>query len=281
MSKGAPSRILVNGVQVQAHLPLLDRGLHYGDGLFETVRLHQGRLCQWQRHLDRLLLGAERLGIPVPDAGVLRAEAAHASEGLSEGVLKLILSRGAGGRGYRPPASPEPVRICLSYPLPAADPGDWRRGVSVRYCHTPASLNPILAGIKHLNRLDSVLARLEWDDDAVAEGLMLDPFGNIVGGTMTNLFVWDGARLISPSLDRCGIAGTVRGLTLGLAATMGIECLVMRVEPLDLSTAAGLFLTNSVIGVWPVRELDGRPFDLEQLPWDLIESVYDAAYDSG
>nr|WP_245232257.1 aminodeoxychorismate lyase [Thiorhodococcus minor] len=272
---------MVNGEQVAEHLPLLDRGLHYGDGLFETVRLHQGRLCQWQRHLDRLLLGAERLGIPAPDSGVLRAEGLRAADGLSEGVLKLILSRGAGGRGYRPPASPDPVRICLSYPAPAAASEDWRRGVAVRYCRAPASINPILAGIKHLNRLDSVLARLEWDDAAVAEGLMLDPFGSIVGGTMTNLFVWDGARLISPLLDRCGIAGTVRGLTLGLAATMGIECLVMRIEPADLRVAAGLFLTNAIIGVWPVRELDGRPFDLAELPWDLIESVYDAARDSG
>ncbi|NEX21130.1 aminodeoxychorismate lyase [Thiorhodococcus mannitoliphagus] len=271
-----PLRTLIDGEEAD-HLSVLDRGLHYGDGLFETILLRDGRPCQWQRHLERLLLGAERLAIPTPDVRLLREEAWRAAHALSSGVLKLILSRGAGGRGYRPPRAPNPIRIFLAYPLPAAGAQDWRQGIAVRYCQTPASINPALAGIKHLNRLDSVLARLEWGDAAVAEGLMLDPLGSIVGGTMSNLFLWDGARLLSPLLDRCGIAGTVRGLVLHLAATMGIESLLTRLEPDDLSAASGLFLTNSILGVRPVQTLGGARFDLERLPWRLMEAVHEAA----
>lgn len=273
-------RVLVDGEAVD-RLSVLDRAFHYGDGLFETIRLSGGRPCQWQRHLDRLNLGAERLGIPIPSARRLGDEAIEAARGLDRGILKLVLSRGSGGRGYRPPADPDPIRVFLTYPLAVSDPESFTQGVVVRYCQTPASINPTLAGVKHLNRLDSVLARREWEDAGVAEGLMMDPLGSLVGGTMSNLFLWDGGRLLTPSLDRSGIAGTVRGLTLELAARMGIECLVMRLEPTDVKRGLGLFLTNAIIGVWPVREIEGRYFDLGRLPWDLLEAVRQAAHTPG
>nr|WP_242482274.1 aminodeoxychorismate lyase [Thiocystis violacea] len=268
--------------QSEDSVSVLDRGFHYGDGLFETLRLSDGRPCQWQRHLDRLALGTERLGIPMPSARVLADEARSAAQGLDAGILKLILSRGPGGRGYRPPDAPAPTRLLLTYALAEGveDPLHGP-GVVVRYCHTPVSVNPVLAGIKHLNRLDSVLARQEWADDGIAEGLMQDPSGAVIGGTMTNLFLWDGMRLLTPSLDRSGIAGTIRGLTLELAARMGMNCLVTRLEPVDLDHAAGLFLTNAVIGVWPVRTLAGRDFHRGDLPWNLLRAVHQAARTPG
>ncbi|QGU33105.1 aminodeoxychorismate lyase [Thermochromatium tepidum] len=276
----APSRILIDG-RPGDRLSVLDRALHYGDGLFETIRLAAGAPCQWQRHMDRLILGAERLGIESPETALLAAEAAELIDGQGEGVLKLILSRGDGGRGYAPPPSAPPRRLLLIYPLPPAQGPDWRRGVVVRHCQTPVSINPLLAGIKHLNRLDSVLARAEWKDPAIAEGLMFDANGDLVGGTMTNVFLWDGRCLMTPPVDRSGIAGTVRGLTLELAAHLGIECLVMRLDRAALDQACGLFLTNSIIGVWPVRALEGRRFDLALLPWDLLDRLYQAACTPG
>ena len=273
---GAPSRILIDG-RPGDRFSILDRALHYGDGLFETIRLAAGYPCQWQRHMDRLILGAERLGIDMPDTALLAAEAADVTWGQREGILKLILSRGEGGRGYAPPIPAMPRRLFLAYPLPSAPGRDWRQGVAVRYCQTPVSINPVLAGIKHLNRLDSVLARAEWNDPAIAEGLMFESTGVLVSGTMTNVFLWDGRCLMTPPVDRGGIAGTVRGLTLELAARLGIDCLVTRLDRAALDQARGLFLTNSIIGVWPVRELGGRRFDVSQLPWNLLDRLYRAA----
>ncbi|QIK38070.1 aminodeoxychorismate lyase [Caldichromatium japonicum] len=271
--------ILIDG-QEQDQVPALDRAIQYGDGLFETIRIVEGRPCQWQRHLDRLSIGAERLGIPLPDVALWVAEAAELIQGQSDGVLKLILTRGEGGRGYRPPDHPKIRRLVLVYPPPNT-PDPWQQGVGVRYCQTPAAINPALAGIKHLNRLDSVLARAEWDEPGIAEGLMFDATGVLVGGTMTNVFLWDGARLLTPPVDRAGIAGTVRGLTLELAARMGVECLVTRLDLEALDQVQGLFLTNSLIGVWPVRELAGRRFDLTRLPWALINRIHQTAFTPG
>ncbi|WP_236786154.1 aminodeoxychorismate lyase [Allochromatium tepidum] len=277
---GAPSRILIDG-RPGDRIPVLDRALHYGDGLFETIRLAAGYPCQWQRHMDRLILGAERLGIDMPDTTLLAAEAAEVTWGQREGILKLILSRGEGGRGYAPPVPASPRRLFLTYPLPSAQGRDRRQGVVVRYCQTPVSINPVLAGIKHLNRLDAVLARAEWNDPAIAEGLMFESTGELVSGTMTNVFLWDGRCLMTPPVDRGGIAGTVRGLTLELAARLGIDCLVTRLDRAALDQARGLFLTNSIIGVWPVRELGRRRFDSAQLPWDLLDRLYRAACTPG
>nr|WP_207280934.1 aminodeoxychorismate lyase [Thiocystis violacea] len=267
--------------QAGDRISVLDRGLHYGDGLFETVRVSYGRPCQWSRHLNRLSLGAERLGIPMPDTAVLSAEAAEVSRGRGDGILKIILSRGGGGRGYRPPEPALSTRLLMAYSLVSDQEHLWREGVIARYCQTPASINPALAGIKHLNRLDSVLARAEWCDPAIAEGLMFDASGSLVGGTMTNVFSWDGSRLLTPPVDQGGIAGTIRGLTLELAARASVDCLVTRLDRGALDQSQGLFLTNAVIGVWPVRELQGRRFDLGSLPWGLLTTLYQAARTPG
>ncbi len=272
----APLRVLIDGVQT-GMVPVWDRGLGYGDGLFETVLISRGAPCQWSRHLARLALGCGRLGIQTPSARCLEDEVRPLIEGLDAGVLKILVTRGAGGRGYRPPADQIPRRALLVYPLPVW-PLDWyKRGLSVRYCLTRASENRSLAAIKHLNRLDNVLARAEWDDPQIAEGLMLRDDGQVVGGTMSNLFLWTGTTLVTPLLDRAGIAGTVRALTLELAAGLGIECRERDLGPMDLHAARGLFLTNALIGVWPVGRLDGRDYDQGRLPWGLLKAVAQAA----
>jgi len=274
--EAAPLRVLIDGVQTGL-VPVWDRGIGYGDGLFETVLISRGRPCQWSRHLARLALGCGRLGIPVPSARCLEGEARPLIEGLDAGVLKVLITRGTGGRGYRPPAQPQPRRALLVYPLPVWPPDCYTRGLSVRYCLTRASENRSLAGIKHLNRLDNVLARAEWTDPDIAEGLMLRDDGQVVGGTMSNLFLWTGTTLDTPLLDRAGIAGTVRAMTLELAAGLGIACRERDLRPADLHAARGLFLTNALIGVWPVRRLDGRDYDPGLLPWGLLKAVAQAA----
>lgn len=279
VSDDVPRRLLVDGA-AEGRLEILDRGLQYGDGLFETIRIQRGRPCQWRRHLDRLLSGAGRLGIEPPDPGLLLAEALAVARDIEDGVLKLILTRGAGGRGYRPPMSTAPSRLLMSFVRPPDQASAWRDGIALRLCRTPASVSPALAGIKHLNRLDSVLARREWQDHSIAEGLMLDPDGWLVGGTMTNVFLWDGRRLATPCIDRSGVAGTVRALVAAMASDFGIQCAESRLSRTRLETAPAIFLTNSIVGVWPARMLEGRPLALELLPWPLLEAVREAALTS-
>lgn len=277
---GLVHRLVIDGEE-QALISAEDRGLHYGDGLFETILIRDAMPCLWDRHLGRLRFGAQRLGLPLPESATLQREAARAIAGLSQGVLKLILTRGTGGRGYRPPSTPVPRRLLLSYPSPSDDDQTDAGGVRVRYCDTPVSMNPALAGIKHLNRLDSVLARREWDDPLIAEGLMCYEGGDPVCGTMSNLFVWDGRRLVTPSVARGGIAGTVRAVAIEEAARAGIACAVRPVTRREIERAVGLFLTNARIGVWPVTQLGDRLFDPDSLPTPLISAIRRAAHTPG
>jgi 4-amino-4-deoxychorismate lyase len=252
-------------------LPVTDRGLSYGDGLFETLALEDGGPCLWERHLERLAAGCRRLGIAAADPGLLRHEAVEAIAGRRDGVLKIILTRGSGGRGYRPDPAARPRRILQWFPAPGYPPSWSVEGVRARFCTTVLGRNPRLAGIKHLNRLEQVLARAEWSDPAIAEGLMLDSEGLVIEGTMSNLFLERDGRLLTPRLDRAGVAGVLRALVLEQARAQGIRCEQRDLTPQDLLTADALFLSNSLIGIWPVRRLGERRYGLGALTLALRE----------
>jgi 4-amino-4-deoxychorismate lyase len=237
-----------------------DRGLLYGDGLFETFAVHSGEPQLWTQHMARLVRGCVRLGIEPPSVDLLQAEARALCAGSARAVLKIIVTRGSGGRGYRPPAPALPRRILSLHPWPD-HPAHWpQQGVSVRLCDTPLGTNPRLAGLKHLNRLEQVLARAEWDDPDIAEGLMLDAAGGLVEGTMSNLFLVREGRLRTPALERCGVAGVMRARVLELAAQDGIACEVSDLGLADLQAADEVFVCNSIIGIWPVRRVQSMEF---------------------
>jgi len=269
-------RILIDGAAADS-LAVVDRGLQYGDGLFETLAVQGGAPCLWPEHYDRLAHGAERLGIPCPQPERLLCECWRLVAGTAVGVLKIILTRGRGGRGYGLPTCLQPTRILMLYPWPDYPPAWGEQGVHAIFCRTPLGENPRLAGIKHLNRLEQVLARSEWQDRGVAEGLMQNGRGRVIGGTMSNLFLVRAGRLLTPRLNTCGVAGTVRGLVLHIAGTLGIEVLEQDIMRADLNTADGVFLTNAVIGVWPVRCLGSREMGREGLPSELLAAVRRAA----
>lgn len=233
-----------------------DRGFQYGDGLFETFLVQHGIPVFWRAHLERLQEGCVRLGLPVLDPDLLRREAEVACVA-SQGVLKLVVTRGVGGRGYTPPAQAEPTRVFSFHPLPA-DLEEIKQGVRVRWCRTRLGINPALAGIKHCNRLEQVLARGEWNDPCVYEGLLCDAEGFLVEGTMTNLFWYRKRTLYTPKLDRCGVAGIARAWVLRRADEWGLAVQEVRARPAALEEAEEVFLTNSVIGLVPVVALAGR-----------------------
>ena len=186
----SPVSVLVNGVAVDT-VSARDRGFQYGDGLFETIAVSRGTPLLWERHAQRLLAGAVRLDMPPPETALLRAETDRLCRGVERGVLKIIFTRGISGRGYRPDASTSTTRALSLSPWPDYPPSWSGEGVVVRLCQTRLASQPRLAGLKHLNRLEQVLARAEWDDE-YAEGLMQDESGNIVEGTMTNIFLVEG-----------------------------------------------------------------------------------------
>ncbi len=235
-------------------VPVGDRGLAYGDGLFETIACDRGRALALDRHLDRLAAGCRRLRIPVPDRPRLAADIAAEAGALGRGVVRLIVTRGSGGRGYRPPENMLPTRLLGTHPWPEIPPTNAAEGVLLALCATRLGLNPALAGIKHLNRLEQVLASMELPA-AAAEGLMLDAAGHVVEGTRSNVFLVLDDVLVTPLLSRCGVNGIMRGLVLDAAVAAGRRCAVRDVEPRELLRAQEIFVCNSLIGIWPVRAL--------------------------
>ncbi len=249
----------INGTP-SAQVSSTDRGFQYGDGLFETCRVVRGQIRSLDLHLARLTRGCAQLAIPLPDLEVLRHELAMASRDSAVGVLKLIVTRGEGGRGYRPNPGAVPTRWIATYAAPEY-PSDWaEHGVEIRTCQTRLAIQPRLAGLKHLNRLEQVCARSEWAEASPQEGLMLDMGGRIVCGTMSNVFAVVNQIWMTPRVDRCGVAGTLRAGLMHWMAAAGNPVREVDLYPETLATADEVFLTNAVFGVWPVRCWDGNPF---------------------
>ena len=252
-------RVMINGRTTDC-LTSADRGLLYGDGLFETIAVKDGVVCHWQQHLQRLQAGCARLGIEPVDEALLAEESRQLVEGVSGAVLKIIITRGSGGRGYRVPGQAAPTRILQLHDWPDFPVACAEHGVAVRVCHTRLGHNPALAGIKHLNRLEQVLARQEWDDADIMEGLLLDSDGNLVEGTMSNLFLVRDGVLQTPDLHRCGVAGIMRTRVLGMADQLSIRADICQLAIEDLHAAGEIFICNSLIGIWPVIALDARDY---------------------
>lgn len=256
-SSPEPDLVLIDGRLGRA-VSVADRGLHYGDGLFETLPILDGNVRHWERHLERLRLGCARLGMACPEDTLLSADLDLLRAGVDHGVLKLIVTRGVGERGFRPPDPAKPTRIFARHPWRSYPPALYRSGIVARVCATRLSRNPVLAGIKHLNRLEQVLARREWADPEVHEGLMLDTGGRVIEGTMTNLFLARAGRLVTPDLSECGVLGIMRGLVIEAAGRARLETEIRAVDLAELYTAEGAFVCNSLVGIWPIRELQGE-----------------------
>jgi 4-amino-4-deoxychorismate lyase len=247
--------VWINGRQRKL-LDSRDRGLQYGDGLFETMRVRRRRIRLLEFHLDRLLEGCRRLEIAAPARASLRRELTRIAAARREAVMKLIVTRGRGMRGYRPTGRERCTRIISLHAMPAHILTEESQAVRLRICATPLAVNPRLAGLKTLNRLDSVLARAEWQDARIWDGLMGDGDGNWVSGTMSNLFLRRGSVLTTPRLDRCGVAGVTRRFILERAAELNLRTVERPVRWGDLRAADEVFMSNAVAGIRPVRTIE-------------------------
>lgn len=231
-------------------LPLPLHGLEQGDGVFETMAVVSGRIRLLPRHLARLTAACERLGLPLPAADVLVAELVAAAAWPGAAVLKLIVARG------RPGGAAEGATRLLYAAGPRLRPAQWwTDGVAVHRCRLRLAPVPALAGLKHLSRLELRLARAEWTEPGVAEGVLLDVHGAVLCGTMTNVFACIDHQLVTPDPRRGGVAGVMRAALLEAWGNAGRAVVVRELHGEELERASEVFLTNALIGAWPVRRL--------------------------
>jgi 4-amino-4-deoxychorismate lyase len=262
---------LINGELISL-IPVQDRAVQYGDGLFETIAWRNGKLELWPQHMARMQRGCQRLGMPIINEKIWLVDIKQLPLA-DNAVIKLIQSRGAGGRGYRYNADMAPTRVVSVYAWPDYPPQWAEQGVVIRLCQTPVSVNHALAGIKHLNRLDNVLARNEWQDADIAEGLMSNDAGDVIEGTMSNVFAVKNNVLLTPALQQSGVCGVMRERVMALAHAQSIPVTECNIKQTELFNMDEVFLTNSLIGIWPVKQLEQQSFNVGKVTCLLKQSL--------
>ena len=264
--------VLVDGV-AGGSIPADDRGLAFGDGVFRTLAVRAARPLNWTWHYRRLAADCSLLRLTLPDERVLLDEIAAVAP--AEAVAKVIVTRGQAQRGYAIPAAAKCVRIVAGFP-PARRGAQVEEGVRVRRCELVLSEQPRLAGAKTLNRLENVLARSEWDDAAIAEGLIADAQGRVIEGTMSNVFAVKDGRAFTPDLARCGVVGAQRERVREMLAAAGTPVEVASLDWSAIESADEVFLTNSLIGAWPVVALERREWRVGPVT-RRVQALIDAA----
>jgi 4-amino-4-deoxychorismate lyase len=251
-------QVLVNGRPDQQVSPF-DRAVHFGDGLFETIACRRGRPRFLSLHLERLQLGCGRLGVDAGDLEDIRTEVRALAREVDAAIVKVVLTRGAAlARGYGVTGREKATRITFRYAWPQETRTESQVGVRARTATLRLGENPALAGLKHCNRLEQVLARREWTDPGIAEALVFSSSGKLVSGTMSNVFIVEGSTLRTPRVDVCGVAGVMRRVVLREAARDGISVHEDVLGAEQLQKADEVFLTNARIGIWPLCALDSR-----------------------
>lgn len=245
---------LVDGTPSTA-VSCANRAFMYGDGLFETLPLVDGAPQHWERHFARLQAGAVRLGIDCPPAVAFLADlhdALAAADPLPRAVLKITLIRGDGGRGYAPAPTAPAVRVVQLFAWPVTT---MTENLEIILCANPLGINPRLAGMKHLNRLEQVLGADEVARAGADEGVMFDVHDCAIAGTRSNLFVVHGKEVSTPRLNTAGIDGIMRQVVMEHLARGGHRVRESVITRADLASCTELFLTNSLRGVQSVSRL--------------------------
>ena len=256
---------LVNG-EISSLVATTNRGLNFGDGLFETLVVHHGRPRRWQGHMDSLGVGCERLGLTMPPQSVLLREVQTVSAGLGNAVVKIVICRGGPSKSYMPPQDEECVRIVSAERFPDGIARLARKGVRARICELRLAIQPALGGMKHLNRLEQVLASAELREKGAREGILLDREGHVTCAVGANVFLVSEDRLLTPRLDLCGIRGVVRSHIL---TGFGARCEQRRITLDMLQEADEIFICNTVKGIVPVTAVDDQEFAIGPVTREL------------
>ena len=273
---------IVNG-EITSSISIQDRGFHYGDGLFETIAFVNQQPVLWEQHYQRLSSGCQILGIQCPTESELRNDITKLNEATvdnPDSVLKIIVTRGDSDRGYKVAQESKSNVVLLLSTYPKYPPQYWHEGINVRLCKTTLSTHTQLAGLKHLNRLEQVLARQEWCDE-FQEGLISDDKGYLVEGVMSNLFIVKNKSIITPCIDKAGVDGIMRNVVLNLCESNGIIAKQDKLSSEQVLDADEVFLTNSIIGIWPVNRIDTQSYSIGEttkLIMQLLKKEYSIDY---
>jgi len=260
---------LINGSFDQT-ISAVDRGFTYGDGVFRTMKIKDGQPISWPFHYQKLVADCAAIGIVCPSAELLMCDIqllfpiTEFEDGQVQ-VVKIIITRGEGERGYAPPAVTIPTRVLIKSAMPSYADAHYTQGVRLHLCDTRLALQPKLAGIKHLNRLENILARMEWRDESVFDGLMLDQHGNVIECTMSNIFTRVGTKLYTPDLSQCGVAGITRQRILGLEALLGLTTHVATLSLPELLNADEVIICNSLYGAFQVTAIGNQTWKQQTL----------------
>ena len=264
---------LINGSFEQA-ISALDRGFAYGDGVFRTMRVRNGLPVNWPFHYQKLVADCAVIGIVCPSAELLMSDFQKLFEhelflADSNQVGKIIITRGEGARGYAPPVITVPTRVLIKSNLPHYATVHYEQGVQLHICGTKLSAQPRLAGIKHLNRLENVIARMEWRDESIFDGLMMNQSNQVIECTSSNIFARFGQQLITPDLSQCGVAGITRHRILGLGSVLGFAISTQAISLEQLLSADEIIICNSLYGAFQVTKIGNTRWAKQ----DLAEKI--------
>ena len=274
MNTNYHSEYLINGSSVQG-VSVLDRAFAYGDGVFRTLPVKHNQPVNWALHYAKLQYDCRRLKLNCPNESHLVDDIHQLFKEESTGVAKIVISRGIGDRGYAIPTHPELNRIVIKLPSPIYPAINADEGVKLFLCSLRLSKQPMLAGIKHLNRLENIMARMEWSDPEYADGLLLDQNGFVIEGTMSNVFARFGNQLVTPDLTDSGVDGVTRGRILTMSNSLGLSVSIKPFSLEALLNADEVILCNSLFGAWQVRSLCDKFWPKQALAKkvrDLLES---------
>ena len=268
---------LINGSFDQAISPF-DRGFAYGDGVFRTMQMRNGLPVNWPLHYQKLVADCAAISIVCPSAELLINDLhqlfpIHEFDENETGVAKIIITRGEGERGYASSAVTVPTRVVIKSAMPLYLTSNYEQGVHLHVCDTRLAAQPKLAGIKHLNRLENVLARMEWRDDSIFDGLLLDRQGNVIECTMSNIFARFGDKLITPDLSGCGVAGITRQHILGLKNVLGLTVEVTSLTLSQLLQADEVIVCNSLYGAFQVNTIGAKVWPQQKLAASIRNAI--------
>jgi len=276
---------MING-KFEDKISVFDRGLAYGDGFFETTAwryVEEKKKCRvefWNRHLNRIKKTCRFLKIEISNFSKLEKDkqkilSKAKNLGMMEGVLKIIITRGEGGRGYKYEKNMKPNIIFIVSNMIKYPKDFYSNGVNIRFSRSPISTNNSLSGFKHLNRLDSVLARAEWEVDDLFDSIFVDNHNNIIEGTMANLFLLKDNILYTPSINLCGISGIMREVVINKCNGLFEEIKICKLSKEFFLKADSIFLTNSLIKILPVKKVESRKFKIDTRIFDIIKKFND------
>lgn len=256
--------MLVNGKNT-SEINVNNRGLAYGDGVFSTIKVEFGQVQLWSLHLARLQKSATLLHFPDVDWGLLSQEIKTFATQLmleSEAVIKLILMRSTGGRGYSINGCMKVDRILTSHKLPSHYKQWQTQGIALIQCEYQLPINKYLAGLKTLNRLDQVLIKHEIESKKAIDGIVCDQLGNVIETCSANIFMHKNGQWYTPYLEASGVAGVKRQQILDQAKINGLNIIKTQINALDLLNADALCITNSLMNIIPITQYEKHIYPL-------------------